>query len=256
VQKKSGFQHTAVSVAVSTLLFAPLTITNADTEKENTGPQTMECVEVVAKAMLGPDTACEIAENHHRLEQYPEAVFLCDFEEEFDCANPENPMPCAVKGKLVGTISYEDEDGEEVVIDFAAGAKCGFTFNDLVADLSASGFQQFTARTNLGVFLDTQEIPEPAPGQDHPKPDFGLFLSDSGVAGPENYVSQRMALTGARKIPSGSKGALDMVGDPPARDVVGTLCGPDLKDKLERIAAKKEGDHGDDDKGEGGEDEE
>ena len=246
MQKKSNHQHTAVFAAVSTLLLAPLATTSADTDKL-TGPQTMECVEIVAKAKLGPDADCEIATNHHRLEQYPEAVFVCD-DPAAICDDPANP--CAVKGGVVGTIiiDYEtDEVDDDLVIDFFAGAKCGFTLNDLAADLSASGFQQFTARTNLGFFLNTTEMPETPPGLDHPKPDFGLFLSDSGVASADGYVSQRMALTGARKIPSGSKGALDMVGAPPARDVYGTLCGPGLVDKLERIAAKKAGGHGDDD---------
>jgi hypothetical protein len=113
----------------------------------------------------------------------------------------------------------------------------------------AIGYKQLTARTNLGVFLGTKEIPEPADEDAEVKPDFGLFLGDAGVARPDFYVSQRMTLTGARKVPVGTKGAMDMTGAPPApRTVTGTLCGPDLSKKLIQIAKKaKQGNKWDDD---------
>jgi len=232
-------RHIAAVSTVAALLATPFSPVMADTDKA-TGPQTMECVEIVAQAFLGPDPDCNIASSHHRMEQYPEAIFYCD-DPEAVCDDPTNP--CAVKGKLVGTI-----DGH----DFVARAACGFTVNDLgeeaAADLGTIGYQQFTARTNLGVFLDTTEIPEAPPGTDEVKPDFGLFLGDAGVSRPDFYVSQRMTLTGARKLPAGTKGALDMTGAPPVRAVLGTLCGPDLAKKLSQIAKKeKKGENGEDD---------
>lgn len=243
----SRLRIAAVS-AVAALLANPFSPAMADTEKD-TGPQTMECVEIVAEAFLGPDLECNIASSHHRLEQYPEAIFYCDEGVLPEGACDDLSNPCAVKGKLVGTI-----DGH----DFVARAACGFTVNDLgeeaAADLGSIYYQQFTARTNLGVFLGTTQIPPAPEGTDEVKPDFGLFLGDAGVARPDFYVSQRMTVTGARKVPVGTKGALDMTGAPDpddpqvGRQVTGTLCGPDLSKKLSQIAKKeKKGESWEDD---------
>ena len=228
--------------ALAALLANPFPPAMADADKD-TGPQTMECVEIVAQAYLGPDLECNIASSHHRMEQYPEAVFYCDEGVLPDGACDDPMNPCAVKGKLVGTI-----DGHE----FVARAACGFTLNDLGeqadADLATIFYQQFTARTNLGVFLGTTEIPAAPPGTDEVKPSFGLFLGDAGVSNPDFYVSQRMTLTGARKLPAGTKGALDMTGAPPVRAGFGTLCGPNLSEKLSQIARKeKKGENWEDD---------
>jgi len=220
----------AAATAFAALLVYPLSSAMAGSEKP-TGPQTMECVEIVAQAMLGPDLECNIAYSHHRMEEYPEAVFFCDLPEA-DCSDPDNP--CAVKGKIVGIMGDHD---------FVAGVACGFTVNELgeeaAEDLGEIGYQQFTARTNMRVFLDTTEIPVPPPGTDEVKADFGLFLGDAGVARPDFYVSQSMTLTGTRKLPEGTKGNLNMSGVPPVRTVTGTLCGPNLSDKLNQIAKKE-----------------
>ena len=66
-------RHIAAVSAVAALLATPFSPVMADTDKA-TGPQTMECVEIVAQAFLGPDPDCNIASSHHRMEQYPEAI--------------------------------------------------------------------------------------------------------------------------------------------------------------------------------------
>ena len=203
-------------------------------------PSSMECVEVSGIAKLGPDLDCKIANSHHRTEQYPEATFFYDLDPEA-CTDPENP--CCVKGMMSGTIGD---------YDFAAGAVCGFTVNDLgedaAADLADLGYQQFTARTMMRVFLNTTELPQhPGNNEDlEVKADFGLFLGDAGVAREDMYVSQHMTLTGARKLPKGAKMELDMVGVPPVREISGTLCAPNLVETLDIIARKGSGRDDDD----------
>ena len=57
------------------------------------------------------------------------------------------------------------------------------------------------------VFLNTTELPvHPSGDEDREvKADFGLFLGDAGVSRDDFFVSQRMTLTGARKLPRGTK---------------------------------------------------
>ena len=140
--------------------------------------------------------------------------------------------------------------------DFTAKAGCGFTVNDFAAsdlgaeaagDLADIGYQQFTARTMMRVFLNTTEVPvHPNPNKEV-KADFGLFLGDAGISRYDFFVSQRMTLTGARKLPRGTKMKLDMVGLPPVREISGTMCAPNIGDILDAIAQKGSGGNDDDD---------
>ena len=98
----------------------------------------------------------------------------------------------------------------------------------------------------MRVFLNTTEMPvHPNPDKEV-KADFGLFLGDSGVSRDDMFVSQRMVLSGARKLPQGTKMELDMVGLPPVREIGGTICGPNLKNTLDIIARKGSGMEDDD----------
>ncbi len=238
------------SLLQTTLFATPLLLTvtglsvNADGNQPDT-PQSMECVEITGFAKLGPDDECKIVSSHHRQEQYPEATFLYDVMKE-QCEDPDNPLVCCVSGMMWGTIAD---------IDFVAGVGCGFTVNDFAvsdlgadaaADLAEIGYQQFTARTMMRVFLNATEIPEHANEDKEVKADFGLFLGDSGISRDDFFVSQRMILTGARKLPVGTKMKLDMVGLPPVREISGTLCGPNIKNTLDIIASKGSGMEDDD----------
>lgn len=137
--------------------------------------------------------------------------------------------------------------------DFTAKAGCGFTVNDFAVsdpgavaaeELAEIGYQQFTARTMIRVFLNTTDLPvHPHPDKEV-KADFGLFLGDSGVFREEDmFVSQRMVLSGARKLPRGTKMKLDMVGlaPPELREISGKLCAPNLEEILDIIARKGSG---------------
>jgi hypothetical protein len=244
---KQFLWQTTLFVTPLVLIFGAAAVFGDGNQPET--PQSVECVEVIGYAQLGEDLDCKIANNHHRNEQYPESIFFYDLMPE-TCSDPDNGMEviCCVKGKMWGTIGD---------YDFIAGAACGFTVNDFAVselgieaadELAGMGYQQFTARTLLRVFLDTTELPEPRPGGKEVKADFGLFLGDSGISRDDMFVSQRMILTGARKLPRGAKMKLDMVGLPPVREISGTLCAPKLVELLDIIAQKGPGaqDHDDD----------
>ena len=232
---KQSLLRTAVFTTPLLLIFSGLSVNASESQPPT--PKLMECVEITGYAKLGEDLSCKIANSHHRTEQYPEATFFYDLMPEA-CSDPDNPMVCCVGGMMWGTMGDHD---------FTAKAGCGFTVNDFAAsddgadaaeDLADIYYQQFTARTLMRVFLNTTELPvHPSGDEDREvKADFGLFLGDAGVSRDDFFVSQRMTLTGARKLPRGTKMKLDMVGLPPVREISGTMCGPNLIKVLDNIA--------------------
>lgn len=243
---KQSLLRTAVFTTPLLLIFSGLSVNASESQPPT--PKLMECVEITGYAKLGEDLSCKIASSHHRTEQYPEATFFYDEMPEA-CSDPA--MVCCVRGMMWGTI------GE---YGFVAGAACGFTVNDFAAsdlgaeaaaELAEIGYQQFTARTMMRVFLNTTEMPVHANPDKEVKADFGLFLGDSGVSRDDMFVSQRMVLTGARKLPRGTKMKLDMVGRQdeisPVREISGTMCGPNLVKVLDNIAQTGPGGNDDED---------
>jgi hypothetical protein len=240
------------ALATAALLLLPASAVLGDGDSKQPPLPSMQCVDVTGTATLMPDLECNIAKSHHRYDQFPESIFFYDLMPEV-CEDPANPQPCCVMGKFEGMMGG---------YPFIAKAICGFTVNALsdpltneaAVDLMGIEYQQFTARTLLMVYYGTETIPEPKSEKDKNKPSFGLFFADSGVARADFYVSQRLSLTGAKKLPRGTKMKLDMWGAPPVRQIEGTICGPKLADLLERVATKRKGGDGHDDDDNGDDD--
>lgn len=197
------------------------------------------CLDVVGKINLMPDADCNIATSKHRLDWYPEAVFVCETEEAFDPYRPS-----ALKGKLVGSLV-----GEEVEFPFVAGVACGRTVNELSQPDEVLGYftgvafsTSITAmKFDFGLREDpsSDEVPEV-------KPDFAVAYGGAGYAlvdeagFPTGHMTQSLTLKEPKKFPkaplSGVVGFDGMPMTPDGAVVSGRICGSNVDSILEALS--------------------
>jgi hypothetical protein len=239
-------------IALSPALCLTLGLSLPASADEETG-QTLEnatvCLDVVAKINLQADDACNIAVSKHRLDWYPEAVFVCEVEE----WDPYRPS--ALKGKMVGSLV-----GDDVEFPFSAGIACGRTVNELSQPDEAAGSYTGVAfstsitamKFDFGLREDpsSDEVPEV-------KPDFAVAYGGAGYAlvdeagYPTGHMTQMLTLKEPKKFPkaplSGMVGFDGLPMTPDGAVVSGRICGSNVDTILEALSEAGPEDDGDDD---------
>ncbi|MEN8131168.1 MAG: hypothetical protein ABFS45_13450 [Pseudomonadota bacterium] len=196
------------------------------------------CLDLVAQINLGPDADCKIASSGHRLDWYPEAVFVCEVEEVFD---PERPS--ALAGKMVGSLV-----GDEVEFPFTAKVACGRTLNELSQPGEVLGYYTGVAFSTsiTATKFDFGLREEPQGDTPEDKPDFAIAYGGAGYAlvdeagYPTGHMTQSLTVKEPKKFPkaplSGMIGFDGMPMTPDGAVVTGRVCGSNVDSILEALS--------------------
>jgi len=236
-------QSRNILVALSPLVCLTLGLPLPASADEDSGKSLEEatvCLDVVGKINLQPDADCNIALSKHRLDWYPEAVFVCETEEFFDPYRPS-----ALKGKLVGSLV-----GEDVEFSFVAGVACGRTVNELSQpDEVLGGYTGVAFSTSITAMKFDFGLREDPSSDEVPevKPDFAVAYGGAGYAlvdeagYPTGHMTQSLTLKEPKKFPkaplSGVVGFDGMPMTPDGAVVSGRVCGSSMDTILEALSA-------------------